>query len=225
MLGKRNLIIILLAIVLPSILSAQTPARNDYINRFRKIAISEMERTGIPASIKLAQGILESGDGKSTLARKAKNHFGIKCHNTWNGKTHYLEDDDYDDNGKLIKSCFRVYKNADASYIAHSEFLRDPKKKYRYGFLFSLPSTDYKAWARGLKQAGYATSPTYAEKLIRIIEGSELYRFDEMGTTSITAAEKNKEELKRLKIKVINDVKAKPLLILRIVQEFLLRGF
>ncbi len=207
MLGKRNLIIILLAIVLPSILPAQTAARNDYINRFRKIAISEMERTGIPASIKLAQGILESGDGKSTLARKAKNHFGIKCHSTWNGKTHYIEDDDYDDNGKLIKSCFRVYKNADASYIAHSEFLRDPKKKYRYGFLFSLPSTDYKSWARGLKQAGYATSPTYAEKLIRIIEGSELYRFDEMGITGVAAGEKTEAEIKRLNIKTVNDVK------------------
>ena len=165
-----------------------------------------MERTGIPASIKLAQGILESGDGKSTLARKANNHFGIKCHSDWRGRKHYIEDDDYDSNGKLIKSCFRVYKNANASYIAHSEFLRDPKKRHRYGFLFSIPITDYRSWARGLKEAGYATSPTYAEKLIRVIENSELYRFDKM-TTFDDVAEGKEIEYQRLGIKLINDVK------------------
>jgi len=207
MLGKRNLILFFLVAILPSIVLAQTPARDNYINRFRDIAISEMERTGIPASIKLAQGILESGDGKSTLARKANNHFGIKCHNTWKGKTYYIEDDDYDENGKLTKSCFRVYKNADASYIAHSEFLRDPKKKYRYGFLFSLPPQDYKAWARGLKQAGYATSPTYAEKLIRVIEYSELYRFDQMTPLDRDPETAREQEYERLAIKVINDVR------------------
>ncbi len=205
--GKHIKIVFLLFIgVYPGILSAQTPARDAYIKRFRDIAIREMERTGIPASIKLAQGILESGDGRSTLARKANNHFGIKCHRDWKGKKHYREDDDYDENGKLIKSCFRVYRNANASYIAHSEFLRDPKKKYRYGFLFRLPPTDYKAWARGLKRAGYATSPTYAEKLIRVIETSELYRFDSMGTGD-TAIDEENPELARLNIKTVNDVR------------------
>ncbi len=164
---------------------AQDNSRIDYIERFRNIAISEAERTGVPASIKLAQGILESNAGQSTLARKAKNHFGIKCHKGWMGKKYHIEDDDVDENGKLIKSCFRVYRNADASYVAHSEFLRDPNKRYRYGFLFDLPHTDYRAWAYGLKRAGYATSPTYAEKLIRVIETYELYRFDNMTMADI----------------------------------------
>ncbi len=208
MFAKSNIVFIFLISLFPSYLSAQTPARDAYIERFREIAISEMDRTGIPASIKLAQGILESGDGKSTLARKANNHFGIKCHKDWKGKTHYIEDDDYDDNGKLIKSCFRVYKNADASYIAHSEFLRDPKKKYRYGFLFRLSPTDYKAWARGLKEAGYATSPTYAEKLIRVIETSELDRFDTMTSIDVSVNKKNKKiDYERLNIKFVNDIK------------------
>jgi len=199
----RNLIL-LLAIISPVLLTAQTPARDAYINRFKKIAISEMERTGVPASIKLAQGILESGDGKSTLARKANNHFGIKCHSSWKGKTHYIEDDDYDENGKIIKSCFRVYKNANSSYIAHSEFLRNG---YRYEFLFRLSPTDYRGWARGLKQAGYATSPTYAEKLIRVIEASELHHFDKMSSFNTPGEEPENPEFERLSIKVINDVK------------------
>lgn len=178
MLQKTLFSLILLFLSLLSF--AQDNSRIDYIERFRNIAISEAERTGVPASIKLAQGILESNAGQSTLARKAKNHFGIKCHKGWSGRKYYIEDDDVDENGKLIKSCFRVYKNADVSYVAHSEFLRDPNKRYRYGFLFDLPHTDYRAWAYGLKRAGYATSPTYAEKLIRIIETYELYRFDNM---------------------------------------------
>jgi len=149
-----------------------------YIKKYKEVAMKEMDRVGIPASIKLAQGILESGSGTSTLARKAKNHFGMKCGSVWRGKTYYIEDDDYDENGKLMKSCFRVFKNAKASYIAHSEFLTDPRKAYRYGPLFDLNPKDYKAWSYGLKRAGYATSATYAEKLISIIERYELYRFD-----------------------------------------------
>ncbi len=205
MLHVKNILTALLLLLVVG-LSAQTPARDNYIQRFRKIAISEMERTGIPASIKLAQGILESGDGKSTLARKANNHFGIKCHNTWKGKGYYLEDDDYDENGKIIKSCFRVYKNADASYIAHSEFLRDPNKRRRYGFLFNIPPKDYRSWARGLKEAGYATSPTYAEKLIRIIETSELYRFDRMSSVDADP-ESTEVRNEKLGIKRVNHVK------------------
>ena len=156
---------------------AQDNSRYDYIEEFKNIAISEAERAGVPASIKLAQGILESNAGQSTLARKANNHFGIKCHNGWTGRKYHIEDDDYDENGKIIKSCFRVYRNAEFSYIAHSDFLRD---RNRYDFLFSLNPKDYRGWAYGLKRAGYATSATYAEKLIRVIETYELYRFDDM---------------------------------------------
>ncbi|MEL6866414.1 MAG: glucosaminidase domain-containing protein [Bacteroidota bacterium] len=192
---KKTLWLIITLSGLLYIAQAQDNSRTRYINRFKDIAISEMERTGVPASIKLAQGILESGAGESTLARKANNHFGIKCHSDWRGKKYYHEDDDYDENGNLIKSCFRVYKNPNSSYIAHSEFLRDPKKKFRYGFLFRLDPTDYKAWARGLKKAGYATSPTYAEKLIRIIESYELNRFDRMTTGEELGPDINEEYL------------------------------
>lgn len=157
---------------------AQPNARLEYINRYKQIAVDEMQRTGIPASIKLAQGILESGSGTSTLARKANNHFGMKCGSSWRGPTYYIKDDDYDDKGQLIESCFRAYENAEASYIAHSEFLRDPNKAFRYGFLFRLDPKDYKKWAYGLKQSGYATSPTYAEGLISVIEQHKLNKYD-----------------------------------------------
>ena len=149
-----------------------------YIERFKRIAIDEMQRSGVPASIKLAQGILESNSGKSYLARTAKNHFGIKCGSNWKGDAVYREDDDYDDRGRLTKSCFRRYHNADASYVAHSEFLRDPNKSFRYGFLFRLEPTDYKGWARGLRKAGYATNPRYPELLITLIERHGLDRYD-----------------------------------------------
>ena len=152
-----------------------------YIERFKRIAMEEMERTGVPASIKLAQGILESNSGKSYLARTAKNHFGIKCGSNWKGDAVYREDDDYDDRGNLTKSCFRRYHNADASYVAHSEFLRDPNKSFRYGFLFRLEPTDYKAWAKGLRKAGYATNPRYPELLITLIERHELDQYDRPG--------------------------------------------
>jgi LysM repeat protein/uncharacterized FlgJ-related protein len=152
--------------------------RWEYIQRFNKIAIDEMKRTGIPASIKLAQGLLESGGGTSVLARKANNHFGVKCGSEWRGPTYYVKDDDYDENGQLIESCFRAYEDAESSYIAHSEFLRDPNKAYRYGFLFRLDQKDYKKWAQGLKSAGYATSPTYADNLISVIEQYKLFKYD-----------------------------------------------
>lgn len=153
--------------------------RINYVERYKDIAISEMERAGVPASIKLAQAILESNAGKSVLARKAKNHFGMKCGPAWEGKTFYREDDDYDDGGNLIESCFRVYNNPEASFIAHSEFLRDPRKTYRYGFLFDLDPKDYRQWAYGLKRAGYATNPNYPQLLIRLIEDYELFQYDD----------------------------------------------
>jgi LysM repeat protein len=160
-------------------LAAQSSTvRWEYIQRYKEIAMGEMKRTGIPASIKLAQGILESNAGASTLARKANNHFGMKCGSEWRGPTYYIKDDDYDENGQLIESCFRVYEDAESSYIAHSEFLRDPNKAYRYGFLFRLDQKDYKKWAQGLKQSGYATSPSYADALISLIDQYKLYNFD-----------------------------------------------
>jgi flagellum-specific peptidoglycan hydrolase FlgJ len=152
--------------------------RLDYIDSYRDIAIAEMNRFGIPASIKLAQAILESNAGQSTLARKAKNHFGIKCGKYWDGETFYKEDDDYDHRGKIIASCFRKYGHARESFTAHSEFLADPQKGHRYAFLFDYGSTDYERWAYGLKRAGYATNPEYPKLLIRIIQEYELYHFD-----------------------------------------------
>ncbi len=160
--------------------SEKNDAYLKYIEKYKVYAVKEMERAGIPASIKLAQGLLESNAGRSTLARKGNNHFGIKCGDNWKGRKIMREDDDYNENGKLIKSCFRSYKSVEACYIAHSEFLRDPKKKYRYGRLFRLDPYDYKAWAKGLKDAGYATSATYTQKLISIIERYELFNYDKM---------------------------------------------
>ena len=148
-----------------------------YINKYKDIAVAEMIRTGIPASIKLAQGLLESNCGCSELAKKSNNHFGIKCGGDWTGKSFHKEDDDYKD-GELMKSCFREFKTPEESFIAHSDFLTDPKKSTRYGFLFQLKSTDYEAWARGLSKSGYATDPRYADKLIKLIEDNRLYDFD-----------------------------------------------
>lgn len=139
-----------------------------YIERYKKIAIEEMKQYGIPASITLAQGILESNAGRSTLALQANNHFGIKCHNTWYGKTITHDDD-------AKNECFRVYDTPEESFRDHSEFL---KTRDRYKFLFDYPSNDYKNWAMGLKQAGYATNPKYAELLIKNIELYSLFNYD-----------------------------------------------
>ncbi len=158
--------------------------QQDYIQRFKDIAIAEMQRTGIPASIKLAQGILESGSGRSELAVNANNHFGIKCSGNWDGKSYHKKDDDRDAQGNLIESCFRKYEQPEQSFIDHSEFIRDPRKAARYGFLFNLPPTDYRAWARGLQAAGYATSPTYADRLIELIENLRLYEYDQPGAAA-----------------------------------------
>lgn len=174
-------LLIFAAILFNGSLVAQTSQEQlDYIKNFHEIAISEMIRSGIPASIKLAQGILESDAGRSVLARRANNHFGIKCGQNWNGDEVYREDDDYDDRGQLIKSCFRGYRNANASYVAHSEFLRDPSKAFRYGFLFRLDPKDYKNWAEGLRRAGYATNPNYPNLLIGLIERYNLQQYDQV---------------------------------------------
>lgn len=179
----RFKLIIFLAIIFSGckskqkIVSKPSISTQQYIQKFEDISRTEMKRKGIPASITLAQGILESGSGSSTLAREANNHFGIKCGSNWNGPSMKRKDDDYK-RGRLVKSCFRKYDNPNSSYRDHSEFLSDPKKAYRYGFLFELSSTDYKGWAKGLQKAGYATSRTYASKLIRIIEQYQLYNYD-----------------------------------------------
>lgn len=149
-----------------------------YVNRYKEAAVQEMFSARIPASIKLAQGILESNAGRSELAMEANNHFGMKCGSSWQGPTFYKEDDDRDRKGRLIESCFRVFESADQSYQEHSEFLLDPKKDFRYGFLFELDIMDYKAWAWGLKKAGYATNPRYPIMLINIIEQYSLFLYD-----------------------------------------------
>lgn len=141
-------------------------AYQDYIDLYKDIAIEQMLKHNIPASITLAQGLLESGAGRSTLAVKGNNHFGIKCHE-WNGPTMIKSDDRPDD-------CFRVYTNPKQSYEDHSAFLKRP----RYKSLFQLSRTDYRGWARGLKACGYATNPAYAQSLINIIETYQLYIYD-----------------------------------------------
>ncbi|MBP7272318.1 MAG: LysM peptidoglycan-binding domain-containing protein [Saprospiraceae bacterium] len=180
----------------------KTEFYNNYIVRFKSLAITEMERTGIPASIKLAQGLLECNAGRSTLAVQANNHFGIKCAGGWSGPTFYLRDDDKDSDGNLIESCFRKYNDPESSFVDHSEFLRDPKKVNRYGFLFNLDRRDYRKWANGLKQSGYATEQRYADLLITIIEEYQLYRFDMM-----TAGSQSNPEVAQSGIIVNNDTK------------------
>ena len=139
-----------------------------YVNRYASLAVTEMYRSGVPASITLSQGLLESRYGLSALAAEGHNHFGIKCHNDWKGKTMAVDDD-------AKGECFRVYDADIESFRDHSDFLR---YRDRYKFLFDFPVTDYKAWANGLKKAGYATDPAYPAKLIKLIEDYDLSRFD-----------------------------------------------
>ncbi len=150
-----------------------------YILRYCDIAMDEMERTGIPASIKLAQALLETRAGTSELAQKANNHFGIKCGKNWAGETYAKNDDEVDAKGRPVLSCFRKYPNVAASYADHSAFLLNPEKKYRYGFLFELSPLDYRAWAEGLQKAGYSPVSHYAERLIFYIERHRLNEYDQ----------------------------------------------
>jgi len=147
--------------------SGKGMTREDYVSTFSDLAMQEMARIGIPASITLAQGCLESGNGNSRLATEANNHFGIKCHE-WTGDKIFHDDDKKNE-------CFRSYKSAYESYMDHSTFLTT---KTRYASLFELSPHDYRGWAKGLKQAGYATARHYATLLIKIIEDNELYRYD-----------------------------------------------
>lgn len=148
-----------------------------YIQRYKDVAIREMNVYGIPASITLAQGLYESGSGNGELARFANNHFGIKAGSGWTGKVYYKDDDNHNDR-------FRVYNSAEASFADHSLFL----KKRNYAALYNLEITDYRGWAHGLQRAGYATNPAYAATLISIIEKYRLYQYDEPQDSTHTAA-------------------------------------
>lgn len=162
--------VLLLFALLPLSLFAQRITPEEYIQTYKDIAIREMKTHKIPASITLAQGLLESGAGNSALAREAKNHFGIKCHKGWEGDTYYMDDDEKNE-------CFRKYKNPEESFKDHSEFLCG---RSRYAALFDLDITDYEGWAKGLKAAGYATNPQYAQLLIDRINLYELTQYDQI---------------------------------------------
>jgi len=146
---------------------AQREKAEAYINTYKELAISEMLRIGVPASITLAQGILESQFGESDLVKTSNNHFGIKCKTEWTGPKTYHDDDEKGE-------CFRVYASAQESYMDHSDFL---KTRPHYAFLFKLDPTDYDGWAKGLKKAGYATSPTYPQQLLKVINDYNLQQY------------------------------------------------
>ena len=167
----KKLKLFLILIICCLTLQAQTRNKQyeAYIKKYRELAVEEMKKYHIPASITLAQGLLESGAGQSALARKSNNHFGIKCGSDWYGKTVSHDDD-------ARGECFRAYKHPKDSYEDHSKFLAG---RPRYASLFKLNITDYKGWARGLKKAGYATNPRYADQLIGVIELYELYKYDD----------------------------------------------
>jgi len=167
---RKQAVLVLSCLMCMGVLHSQEMSREEYVDKFKDIAIRKMAEFKIPASITLAQGILESGSGNSKLAQKANNHFGIKCHKGWTGKTFYQDDD-------LKNECFRKYDNPEESFKDHSYFLTT---RDRYAGLFTLEITDYKAWAKGLKDAGYATNPRYPEILIKIIEENKLYEYDQL---------------------------------------------
>jgi LysM repeat protein len=171
----------------------------EYVRTYAPIAKTEMRNHGIPASITLAQGILESNFGNSPLAREANNHFGIKCHTGWQGKGYYMNDD-------AINECFRIYDKAEESFHDHSDFL---KSRPRYAELFKLDPKDYKGWARGLQAAGYATNPQYANLIIRIIEERNLHQYD-TADPELTAKLETKEDVIKVfenKVLVFNGLK------------------
>ncbi len=166
---RKTILFILFLAISPLFAKAQTQlTREEYIEKYKHIAIAHMEHYGIPASITMAQGILESNSGNSQLSRTSNNHFGIKCKKNWTGEKVYHDDDEKGE-------CFRKYPSVEESYRDHAEFL---DKSPRYDSLFVYSSSDYRSWARGLKAAGYATAPDYAERLVRIIEENKLYLLD-----------------------------------------------
>ena len=174
----------------------QTMTRAEYIEHYAPLAVEQQTLYGIPASITLAQGLLESGNGNSRLAREANNHFGIKCGSGWDGPSVRHDDD-------ALQECFRAYSSPEESYIDHSLILLE-RKWYRP--LFDLDPKDYKAWAHGLKKAGYATNPLYAELLIKIIEDYELYQYDNTLVADWHPSEPQQEVVKEDVEKVAEEV-------------------
>ncbi len=160
--------------------------REEYVDRYKSIAVSQMERYGIPASITMAQGMLESDCGNSFLSTQSNNHFGIKCKKNWTGERIFHDDD-------AKGECFRAYPSVEASYHDHAEFL---DTQARYDSLFAYSSSDYKSWARGLKAAGYATAPDYAQRLVRIIEENQLYLLDSPDGERLYASRHNPAAVK-----------------------------
>lgn len=200
------LLIIVLPIVFGSCRSTMPVATSSpgepnaaaYIERYRDLAISEMRRTGIPASITLAQGMIESDFGRSRLAREGNNHFGIKCHNGWTGPTLKHDDD-------RRNECFRKYNRPEDSFYDHSDFL---KSGSRYSSLFDMKATDYKGWAHGLKKAGYATNPDYANMLIRKIEENNLFIYDKGYSAPVnTVAEKTQPVSSEIPVRNADELK------------------
>jgi hypothetical protein len=203
----KSINILLTLIIIPLLTFAQSIVTKSYVEKYKGIAISEMKRTGIPASITLAQAVLESASGESNLAKSANNHFGIKCKTEWTGQKIYQNDD-------AKNECFRVYPNADSSFIDHSNFL---KNRPYYAALFELDPVDDTAWANGLKKAGYATQRDYPQRLLKIIDDYELaqYNYPELveedsindAQTSIQVADSViKEKSKDSTIKVVNSI-------------------
>lgn len=187
---KKTIVFTVLLLVSIAGVAQKKITRGEYIELYASLAVKEMQRTGIPASITLAQACIESANGNSELSLEANNHFGIKCHKTWSGKTIHYDDDNKNE-------CFRVYPQVLDSYIDHSEFLKNGQ---RYSFLFSIPSSDYKAWAYGLQKAGYATNTNYAQMLIRIIEDNELHKYDNSESYAIALKTQEKTHTDNTKI-------------------------
>ncbi|MBP8849290.1 MAG: glucosaminidase domain-containing protein [Breznakibacter sp.] len=187
---KRYFLCLLIALLNSSLFAQVTTKElaDAYIKNYSAAAVREMQRSKVPASITLAQGMLESDYSRSKLAKESKNHFGIKCGKDWIGDKVYHDDDIKDD-------CFRKYDSVEESYADHSDFL---SKRERYASLFELNKTDYKGWAHGLKKAGYATDPNYATRLIKIIEDNNLSRFDSE-TPSVVLKTNTKEGSKGTK--------------------------
>ncbi|MFM2394837.1 MAG: hypothetical protein RLZZ546_2819 [Bacteroidota bacterium] len=171
----KTLAIAGLSIAMVSFHSPTEEIAYQYVDNYKELAVVEMHRSGIPASIILSQALHESNYGGSKLAIEANNHFGIKCKSYWVGMTYYHKDDDYNQQGVLTESCFRSYPSALESYVDHSNFLMQTR---HYETLFGYEKTDYKAWAYGLKQCGYATDEKYSEKLIQLIEKYDLDQYD-----------------------------------------------
>lgn len=183
---------LMLSLVLPAANQRKLSSYEKYIRQYSDLAVQHQKKYRIPASITLAQGLLESGAGLSTLAKRSNNHFGIKCHSDWKGKRVYHDDD-------LRGECFRKYKRVEDSYDDHSRFLAE---RSRYARLFKLNIKDYKGWARGLQKCGYATDRAYANKLIKVIEDYELYRLDTGKGFKKTSSPDKKASVPRLRYEI-----------------------